>query len=161
MISGLHLLLTYRCTGACDHCFLYCSPESKGVFTLDLLDETLAQARLVPTLRWIYFEGGEPFLYHPLLLECLRRTRHHGYHVGVVTNAYWATGDREAELWLRPLRDLGVEDLSVSEDLFHGSVGPDSPPARAGGGPPAPAAVGCHLHRSPGGGGIGCEPRQG
>ena len=131
MISGLHLLLTYRCTGECDHCFLYCGPGAEGTFTFSALETALDQAQEVSTLEWIYFEGGEPFLFYPLLLEGIRLARRRGYRVGVVTNAYWATSDRDAELWLGPLPKLGVEDLSVSEDVFHGSEGEHSPPRLA------------------------------
>lgn len=28
MLTGVHLLLTYTCNFACDHCFLYCGPEA-------------------------------------------------------------------------------------------------------------------------------------
>lgn len=131
MISGLHLLLTYRCTSECDHCFLYCGPRAEGTFTLPALEAALAQARDLPSVEWIFFEGGEPFLFYPLMLEGIRLARSLGFRVGVVTNAYWASAERDAELWLRPLKELGVEDLSVSEDLFHGSEGEESPARRA------------------------------
>jgi MoaA/NifB/PqqE/SkfB family radical SAM enzyme len=34
MLTALHVLLTYRCTMACEHCFLYCGPAARGTFTL-------------------------------------------------------------------------------------------------------------------------------
>ena len=30
MLTGIHFILTYTCNFECDHCFLYCSPKSKG-----------------------------------------------------------------------------------------------------------------------------------
>ena len=54
-----------------------------------------------------------------------------GFRTGVVTNAYWAESDADAEVWLRPLTGLGIEDFSVSDDALHGSEGDDSPPRRA------------------------------
>ena len=36
-----------------------------------------------------------------------------------MTNAYWANAESDAELWLRPLMDLGIDDLSLSDDAFH------------------------------------------
>jgi hypothetical protein len=42
-----------------------------------------------------------------------------GFKTGIVTNAYWAESEEDAELWLKPLRDLGVSDLSISDDAFH------------------------------------------
>ena len=130
MITGIHILLTYACTGECDHCFLYCSPSAKGTFTLEQLRKLFAQIRRLKGIEWVYLEGGEPFLFYPLMLEGLRLAKERGLKTGVVTNAYWATTEKDAELWLKPLRDLGVADLSLSDDEFH-SEGDDNPARRA------------------------------
>jgi len=42
-----------------------------------------------------------------------------GFKTGIVTNAYWATSEEDAELWLKPFRDLGVSDVSMSDDALH------------------------------------------
>jgi len=118
-LSALHLLLTYRCTQACDHCFVWGSPRQRGTLSLIAIREILRQAEQLASIEWIYFEGGEPFLYYPILVYGVREAHSAGFHVGVVTNAYWATGVEEAGAWLRPLTGL-VEDLSVSTDLYHG-----------------------------------------
>jgi hypothetical protein len=131
MLTGLHVILTYRCTHQCDHCFVHSGPGARGTFTLDQLRRTLAEAVLIGTVKRIYYEGGEPFLYYPLLLEGLREARKSGFEVGVVTNAYWAETDQDAELWLRPLAEIGVADLSVSDDPLHHGEGDDSPARRA------------------------------
>ena len=70
----------------------------------------------------VYFEGGEAFLYYPLLLEGLRMAAARGLRAGIVTNAYWATSVEDAEIWLEPIRRIGIADLSVSDDAFHGST---------------------------------------
>jgi hypothetical protein len=117
-LSGLHILLTYQCLFTCDHCFVWGSPKQKGVFTLARLIEALDQAREVRSLEWIFFEGGEPFLYYPLLLEGARNAAQRGYQVGVVTNGYWATSVEDARAWLTPLSEC-LDSLSVSTDLLH------------------------------------------
>jgi hypothetical protein len=127
-LNGLHVLLTYRCLYECDHCFLYCSPRASGTFTLGGVRAAADQAADAGA-EWLYIEGGEPFLYYPLMLEALRRGRERGMKCGVVTNGYWAVSEADAELWLRPLKDLGIEDLSISDDLFH-SEDPEQSPAR-------------------------------
>jgi hypothetical protein len=119
MLTQLHLLLTYACTFECDHCFLYCSPRATGTFTLAQIREVLAQARRLGTVEWIYFEGGEPFLYYPVLLEGQRLARGLGFETGLVTNCYWATAREDAVLWLRPLAANGIGDVSISSDSFH------------------------------------------
>ena len=125
--TGLHFLLTYTCLYKCEHCFLYCGPGATGTFTLDQLELALDQAGDAG-ITSVYFEGGEPFLFYPLLLEALRLARERGLETGLVTNAYWATSERDAELWLRPLVDLGLSDVSISLDTFH-SEDPSSSPA--------------------------------
>lgn len=121
MLTGVHVLLTYKCTNECDHCFLHCSPRLEGTFSAGELRQLIAQVNALPTVRWVYFEGGEPFLFYTLLLTGLRLARSLGLDTGVVTNAYWATSVEDALACLRPLRDLGVADLSISDDEFHRS----------------------------------------
>jgi hypothetical protein len=73
----------------------------------------------IETIEWIILEGGEPFLFYPLVYEGIKMARSMGFKTGLVTNAYWATSEEDAELWLKPLRDLGVSDISISDDAFH------------------------------------------
>ncbi len=118
-LTGVHFLLSYQCTHECDHCFVWSSPRAGGTISLETLTKVLDQAQELGTVREIYFEGGEPFLFHPLLVEGIRRAKERGFTTGVVTNCYWATAEADAELWLRPLGELGVADISVSSDTFH------------------------------------------
>jgi len=120
LLKEIHILLTYGCTYECDHCFQYSSPRSEGTFTRQRIAEVLDAAAKLKTIEWIYFEGGEPFLYYALMIEGLGMARDMGFKTGIVTNGYWATSEEDAEIWLRPLIGLGVSDLSMSEDGFHG-----------------------------------------
>ena len=131
MLTGVHVLLTYACTRECDHCFLYCGPRAEGTFTLAQLRDLLDQAKALGSVEWVFFEGGEPFLHYPLLLEGLRQARARGFRTGVVTNSYWATCEETARLWLAPLAELGVADLSLSHDAFHADDDGTSPADRA------------------------------
>ncbi len=119
-LSGLHLLLTQQCNYECEHCFVWGSPSQSGTMTLRTIEEILNQARDVGSVEWIYFEGGEPFLYYAVLLEGVRMSRGLGFRVGIVSNGYWATESEDALEWLRPLAGL-IQYLSISSDLFHGS----------------------------------------
>jgi MoaA/NifB/PqqE/SkfB family radical SAM enzyme len=116
--SGLHLLLTYQCTLECEHCFVWGSPRQTGTMTLENIREILGQAKDLGTVRSIYFEGGEPFLYYPVLLKGVQEAARLGFGVGVVSNAYWATSVVDALEWLRPFAGL-IDDLAVSSDLYH------------------------------------------
>lgn len=119
-LKSVRLLLTYRCDRECDHCFVWSSPSAQGVMSLELVREILDGALRMGTVQRIYFEGGEPFLYYPLMLEGMRLVARAGLENGIVTNAYWATGPEEARLWLQPLLECNLVDLTVSRDLFHG-----------------------------------------
>ncbi len=119
MLDGIHFLLTYRCNLECDHCFLYCSPWARGTFTIGQVTRVLNEGVKLGGVEWIFYEGGEPFLFYPLLLEGIRRASARGFKVGVVTNGYGANSEEDAELWLRPLAEAGLTYLSVSNDQYH------------------------------------------
>ncbi|UCG69658.1 MAG: radical SAM protein [Thermoplasmata archaeon] len=119
MLKGIHFLLSYACNMECDHCFVYSGPHAKGTFTLKQIREVLDELIKIGTIEWVYFEGGEPFMYYPLMLEGIRLAQDMNFKVGVVTNAYWVTSEEDAELWLRPLIEMGISDLSISDDTFH------------------------------------------
>ena len=119
-LSSLHLLLTYQCTLECDHCFVWGSPWQTGTMTLAEIQFLLEQAQSLGTVESIYFEGGEAFLFYPLLLAGVREAAQEGFQVGVVTNGYWATSLADALVWLGPFAGL-VSDLSISSDAYHWS----------------------------------------
>jgi hypothetical protein len=130
-LTGVHFLLSYQCTHECDHCFVWASPRAGGTITLEMLLDVLDQAQEVGTVDEIYFEGGEPFLFYPLMVEGIRCARERGFTTGVVTNCYWATAEPDAALWLEPLKQLEVADLSVSSDVFHAGEDDDPRPGFA------------------------------
>lgn len=119
-LTGLHLLLTYQCNLECDHCFVWGSPWQSGTMSLLNIRRILCQAQDVDTIGWIYFEGGEPFLYYALLVRGVKEAADMGFHVGIVSNGYWATNLEDAMEWLKPLAGF-VQDLSISSDLYHWS----------------------------------------
>lgn len=120
-LTGLHILLTYQCTFECDHCFVWGSPWQQGTLSLPQIDEILKQAAAAGTVEWVYFEGGEPFLYYATLLQGVERAAAAGFKVGIVTNGYWALSPADARAWLRPFAGR-VQDLSISSDRFHYSA---------------------------------------
>jgi hypothetical protein len=117
-LNGLHLLLTYQCTFECEHCFVWGSPFQTGTMTIETIRNILKQGKEVGSVEWIYFEGGEPFLYYQTMLAGISNANELGFKVGIVTNSYWATSEEDALLWLSPLVSK-VQDLTISSDLFH------------------------------------------
>ena len=131
MLTGIHFLLTYACNFECDHCFLHCSPRSRGTFRIDQISQVLEEAGKIGTVEEEFFEGGEPFLFFPLLEESIRRAKAQGFETGLVTNAYGALSEEDALLWLRPLARAGLDFISISNDTFHYGEEPDNPAAMA------------------------------
>ncbi len=131
MLSGIHFLLTMSCNFECAHCFLYCSPRFEGTFTLNQLRSVHDEMKKMGTIKTVYYEGGEPFLFYPLMLEGIKMSREMGANAGIVTNSYWAISDEDAELWLKPILDLGISDVSVSNDAFHHGDSKINPATRA------------------------------
>jgi MoaA/NifB/PqqE/SkfB family radical SAM enzyme len=117
-LSGLHFLLTYQCTFACDHCFVWGSPWQQGTMTLENIQNFLQQAKDTQSIKNIAFEGGEPFLYYGTLLQAVKMAAEMGFRVGIVSNAYWATSPQDALVWLTPFQGL-IDGLTVSSDLYH------------------------------------------
>jgi hypothetical protein len=123
-LLGLHLLLTYKCNYQCDHCFVWGSPSQCGTMSLEIIDNILQQAKELDSIRSIYFEGGEPMLYYPILLTGVQSARKLGFSTGIVTNGYWASNVRDAITWLHPFSSY-LDDLSVSIDSFHSNSLPE------------------------------------
>jgi MoaA/NifB/PqqE/SkfB family radical SAM enzyme len=119
-LTGLHVLLTYQCNLECDHCFVWGSPWQNGTMTLQNIQRILQQAKDPGTIKWIYFEGGEPFLYYAVLARAVQEAADAGFQVGIVSNGHWATSVEDALEWLKPFAGL-VQDLSISSDLYHWS----------------------------------------
>lgn len=117
-LDGLHLLITYQCTFECDHCFVWGSPFQTGTMTINTIRKIILQAKATDSVKWIYFEGGEPFIYYQTMLAGIHLAHDNGFNVGIVSNSYWATSEEDARLWLSPLVGL-VQDFTISSDLFH------------------------------------------
>lgn len=122
-LTGLHLLLTYRCPYACDHCFVWSEPlAASKAMTLDEIDEILRQGTRLCTVETIFFEGGEPFLHYATLVQAVDRASRLGFHAGIVSNGFWASDVPTARKKLRPLVDEGLAILQLSADTLHGDT---------------------------------------
>ena len=117
-LTGVHFLLTYQCLFSCEHCFTWGSPEQHGTFSLADVEQVLDQAVELGTVNQVYFEGGEAFLFYPILTGAVHLATQRALKPGIVTNGYWATSAIDAEAWLRPMAGE-LEDLFVSSDLLH------------------------------------------
>ncbi len=90
--------------------------------TLVQVRNLLHQAKDLGSIEMVYFEGGEPLLFYPILIRALKEATNLGFQTGIVSNCYWATSVEDALEWLRPIAEIGIADLSLSSDLFHGEA---------------------------------------
>ena len=127
-LSGLHLLLTYQCTSECDHCFVWGSPWARATMPLSMIQEILDQADELGTVRSVFFEGGEPFLYYSTLLEGIRLATARGHWTGIVSNAFWATSRQDAFRALSRLVQAGLQGIQLSADRLHSPLKNDPRP---------------------------------
>jgi hypothetical protein len=113
-LSGLHLLLSYQCTFECDHCFVWGSPWQSGTMTLGQVRRILQEAKEAGMVTSIYFEGGEPFLFYPVMLRGATEARDMGFSVGIVSNAYWAEDVESALEWLHPFAGIVAQNAAAA-----------------------------------------------
>jgi MoaA/NifB/PqqE/SkfB family radical SAM enzyme len=119
-LKGVHFLLTYKCDLECDHCFVWGNPQAREVFTLEKIRNILDEAKKLGTVNYVSIEGGEPFLYYPIMVTAVKEALKLGFHVEVLSNCYWATSSEDAREWLLPMAEVGDVQLSLSSDLYHG-----------------------------------------
>ena len=50
-LDGIHFLVTYRCTYACDHCFVWGSPDATATMSLGQLTAATPERMLAQSLE--------------------------------------------------------------------------------------------------------------
>ncbi len=119
------LMLTYGCNARCAFCYVSSGPDRGGRMSVDqairlwrgLTEHAAAHGR---TMK-VHLAGGEPFQEWQTLAAIVQAGRAAGLPPleKVETNAGWAADDEQTRARLTLLRDLEVEKLTVSCDVFH------------------------------------------
>jgi MoaA/NifB/PqqE/SkfB family radical SAM enzyme len=120
VLKGVHFLLSYKCDSECDHCFAWASPKARGTFRVGQIMNILNEAKKLGSVKYVSVEGGEPFLYYPIMIRAVEEAVKLGFRVEVLSNCYWATCPEDAKEWLLPMVKAGNVELSLSSDLYHG-----------------------------------------
>jgi pyruvate-formate lyase-activating enzyme len=131
MLTTLHIILTHNCALRCKHCYVYSSPKATGKISLRQISNLLFECRKLPAIERIYFDGGEPFTQYPLLLKAIHKARARGFEVSVGTNGYFARTVEAGIRFLRPLAEMGVKEICISNDPLHYLYPKSSPAKRA------------------------------
>jgi hypothetical protein len=108
---------TQLCPANCRHCSARAGPGAGRTADLDDLREWVPSIVSLPGIEWIGIEGGEVFAVMPQLKVILQTAQEYGIYTSVVTNAYWATDERQAREVLG--RVPRINFLVISADQFH------------------------------------------
>jgi len=119
------LMLTYWCPSRCACCYVFSSPEAASPETEMSVDLALecwqALHRLGGERGKIHLTGGEPFGNFERLEQILQAACEQGLTglEKIETNAYWCDQKSLIRKRLKRLRELGLQKLQVSTDVYH------------------------------------------
>ncbi len=113
------LLITEQCNVECDHCWFSSGPDRKAQMKLDEAMGYIDQAREIPSVEWISFTGGEPFLLPKMLQSLVAYTSERDLYTECVTNCFWAKTVEDALDHLGLLADAGLDVVNISAGDFH------------------------------------------
>ncbi len=114
--TNLSLVLTDRCTAACDFCGFSCGPDRRQVMPEELMTRMIRESAEMG-FKCLGFSGGEPFLYPELLIEGAQLAHELGMRVVIASNGFWGAWDKAR---IRDtLEKIKPSTVSFSYDFFH------------------------------------------
>ena len=120
-INMLTFLVSYKCTNECKHCALQASPNQADI-TIQPEDirmylEDITQDYDVSEVN---FFGGEPLLNFNLLVRLIEEAKKFDIQkIGLPTNGYWGREEETAKKYAQKLKEVGVNLIGFSADVFH------------------------------------------
>ena len=118
-LTGIHFLLTYRCSASCAHCFVWGDPSHRGAIPREDITRYLDEAVEMGTITGIFIEGGEVFTEYADLKWFIGQCSERGWDVSILSNGFWAKTEEIARRRLQPLIDAGLTGMSLSTDEYH------------------------------------------
>lgn len=116
----LTYITTYECGARCAHCLMDCSPEQHEKLGFDEMASFLCRVMdLGLSLQTVVFTGGECTRLGDDLLDMISYASSRGLATRIVTNAEWATTDKESRVYLGALHDAGLDEVNISFDDYH------------------------------------------
>lgn len=115
----LSVFTTRRCTARCDHCCVGAGPTATSTITVERIHRLIDEAKRIPSIGRIVFTGGECFLLGRDLDALIAHAHGLGFDTRVITNGYWAIGERAAAARVAALRAAGLDEIMLSTGTFH------------------------------------------
>ncbi len=120
----LSLIVTHKCTAACDHCCFTCSPKQNAAIPVPNLFKYIEESTAIAGLRVVVFTGGECFLLGDQLDELVGHAAKFKYIPRFVSNGYWATSEQRARKRIDKLVQRGLEEANFSTGDMHSQYVP-------------------------------------
>jgi len=117
--EALGLTLTFKCPAACKCCGFEAGPERTEVMKFSDAINFIDQASKIESIKFIAFNGGEPFLYLTNLKKLISYANERRLESIVVTNCFWASDFDYSLRLLKDLKNIGLTRLAISVDDFH------------------------------------------
>jgi len=114
----LSVMPTYACPAQCKNCGTVSSPRDRNNIGLDTMLSAINQASELGFFN-VVFTGGEATMRWDDLIEAIRQANRLKLPTRLVTNAYWATSEDEANHRIRELVDAGLMEINFSTGDEH------------------------------------------
>ncbi len=119
LLSTLTVIPTYQCTAACQDCCFGCNPSISHRVDQGRLLSHISEIAELPSMRMVCFSGGEVFLLGKDLVELVQHSHDLGLLTRIVTNGYWATSEKAAQIKLKELVAAGLNEINFSTGKNH------------------------------------------
>lgn len=116
--SSFAIHVTYTCPLTCASCCFSSGPKNKESLSVEIILDAI-RVLDTSTFKMIAFTGGEPFLLGNQLDLLVKEAHAKNVVTRIVTSAYWAKHFSVAEKRLTELKEVGLDELSISWDDFH------------------------------------------
>jgi organic radical activating enzyme len=114
----LSVMLTYRCTAACNHCGTFSTPKDTTEVKLDTVYAAIDQAAKLK-FKNVVFTGGEATLYFENLIAGIKYAKSKNFPVRLVTNAHWAKDIITTNETVASLIAAGLDEINFSTGDEH------------------------------------------
>lgn len=116
--NNLAIHVTYTCPLACAHCCFNSSPASRERLSREQILGAI-EALKAGELELVAFTGGEPLLLGADLVAAVARAHARGFRTRIISSAYFGRSEEGARFRLAPLREAGLDEMTISWDDFH------------------------------------------
>ena len=118
-LRTLSVMPTYKCTAECAHCGTLSNRSENTWLGLENMLTAIDQAADQGDYRVVVFTGGEPTRAGKDLFTAIRHADARGLSTRIVSNAYWASTQIQAERMIAKLVGAGLKEINFSTGDQH------------------------------------------